>query len=132
MPFHWNMNPVVFQVGPDDARSLTPYVRPEFDADDLVNLPLHRAAVKMRLQGQTLPAFSLETHGPIAEPPDANARETRIRNRSIELYTPKNREEVLDWLKKKYTKQRFVVPPKVENSGSSDDWIVPADSGDKS
>ena len=116
---------IVFQVGPDDARALAAYLSPEFKAEDLINLDLHHAAIKMRLGGRTLPAFSLETRPrPGEEDEEAEEREERIRKRSVEQYTPKSREEVLDWLQKRYARSRFMLPREQRGSSEDENWVV--------
>ena len=96
---------VVFQCGLNDAKSLAPYYQPGFTAEDLMNQPLYSAAVKMRLSGQTLPAFTLKTLPPPSsiDKEQALAREKRIRQRSVAQYTPQTREQVLEWLAKRYS-----------------------------
>lgn len=117
---------VIFQVGPDDARALAPYVKPDFNVDDLVNLDLHRAAVKMQLHRVTLPAFSLETLPPIEKPPKASGREEFIRKASRRLHVTKTRQEVLDWLNTRYPRPGF-APPAKEFDWGDDPWVVPDD-----
>ena len=118
---------IVFQVGLNDARLLAPYFKPEFSAEDLVNLDLYQAAVKVRsADGQTLPAFSLQTPPPPGgqETESAKDREQSIRQRSIELYTPKTREEILAWLEKRYPRPRFGRTAKRTEQPGADDWVV--------
>ena len=117
---------IVFQTGPDDARALAPYYGPEFGPEDLMNLDLHEAAVKMRLGGQTLPAYGLATRPKPGDTDsqEAKEREASIRQRSIERYTPKAREEVLGWLKARYARPKFRRPPGEGAEGQSEDWVV--------
>ncbi len=96
---------VTFQCGLEDGRALSPYLRPGFETEDLVNLDKYQAAVKLRFRGETQPAFSLMGLAPLEKPPDAEERERRIRARSIELYTPKTREEVMAWLNARYPRK---------------------------
>lgn len=119
---------VVFQTSPDDAQELAPYFRPEFERDDMVNFDLYHAAVKMRSGKQTLPAFSIETRKPVEEPDNADEREAMIRARSIKLYTPKTRQEVLEWLRKRYPRPTFDFSDDEEGNDDKDDedpWVVP-------
>ena len=88
--------------GPDDARALAPFVRPEFDAEDLMNFDRFHTAVKMQVNKQSTPAFSLNTPLPVAIPDDAGQREERIRNKSIKNYTPWSKAEVEQWFTKRY------------------------------
>jgi len=114
---------IAFQVGPDDARALSPYFKPEFSQEDLINLDLYRAGVKVRLGGQNMPAFSLETLKPVAEPEDADRREALIRRRSVELYTPRTQKEVLDWLRRRYPKPEGYTG-RGESGPGDGDWVV--------
>ena len=83
----------IFRVGPEDARALTPFVRPEFDVDDLTNLDRFMAVIKMQLSGQTLRAFTLKTSPPLMKPDDADKRIRRIRQHSRKRYG-RSKEEV--------------------------------------
>jgi len=98
---------VVFQCGLDDARSLGPYLKPGFEMEDLLNFDKFNAAAYMRFNGQQQPAFSLHTRQPLpsnnrSDQETAQERERRIRDLSISNYTPHSRQEILDWLKKRY------------------------------
>ncbi len=107
---------IAFRCGLEDARALAPYTKPGFTAEDLVDLDMYQAAVKMQYGGQTQPAFSLMTHEPLPNPNkalEAVAREGRIRQRSIDHSSPKSRAEVLAWLAQRY-------PRRVKGSGSQE------------
>jgi hypothetical protein len=100
---------LVFQCGINDARALAPYLKPNFATDHLLSLDLYHAVISMRLGTQTLPAFNLITSEPIASKKPSQidlVREQRIRKLSHQLYTPKTREDILAWLKKRYPKPR--------------------------
>lgn len=104
---------VVFQCGLDDARRLAPYMAPGFTAEDLVNLDKYEAVVKLRVDGETQPAFSLsplEPHTIETFSPDERfayrQKELRIRQLSQVAYTPKTRGEVLTWLKQRYPRRK--------------------------
>jgi hypothetical protein len=116
---------IVFQIGLKDARLLAPYFKPEFEATDLVQQDLYNAAVKMRFEGRTLPAFSLVTRprpGQI-DSDQAKRRESIIRKRSVQLYTPRSREEVLAWLARRYP--RPDLPRSTSHQDDTDrGWIV--------
>lgn len=101
---------IVFQCGLDDARALAPYMSPEFEAEDLLNLGKYQAVVKLRFQGVVQPAFSLTGREPLQKPPDAEARERRIRERSVQQYTPKTRGEVMAWLAERYPRKKRLAP----------------------
>ena len=93
---------VVFRCSPDDGQTLAAYMRPEYKAHQLVNLDRYEAVVKMQVYGETQPAFSLLTLEPPPEDKESAAREAHLRQLSRELYTPKPRREVLDWLSRRY------------------------------
>lgn len=109
---------VIFRCSPDDARDLASYTKPEFDAQDLVDLNRFQTIVKMQVQGQTQPSFKLLAMPPLPVPEDALAREQRIRHQSMTTYTPKSRAEVLAWLKDRYPRRRVVS---VSDAPSSDE-----------
>ena len=118
---------IVFQLGLNDAKLLAPYFKPEFSAEDLINLDLYQTAIKVRSgAGQTLSAFSLETLPPPVGQATGSAseREQRIRERSIELYTPLTRQQVLAWLEKRYPRPRSGAAAKATEEPGTDDWFV--------
>lgn len=93
---------VIFACGPNDAQTLAPFVKPEFSAEDLVNFDRFHTAVKIQINKQSTPAFSLNTPVPVAVPDDADEREERIRKKSIKNYTPWSKEEVEQWFSERY------------------------------
>jgi hypothetical protein len=96
---------VAFQLGLDDARLLEPYFAPGFDAEHLMHLNKYEAAMTTRHHTTVLPAFSLKTLPPLTDkitPPKAAEREKYLRTLSRERYTPKRRQQVLDWLTTRY------------------------------
>lgn len=109
---------IVFQCGLDDARALTPYMKPDFETEDLLNLGRYQAVVKLRFQGVVQPAFSLTGREPLQKPPDAEARERRIRERSVQQYTPKTREEVMAWLTERYPRKKRLAQIEPDESFS--------------
>lgn len=68
---------VTFRVGRADAELLAPLYQPQFDADDLVNLPNWNACVKTTVNGQIAAPFSLQTQLPTAAPDAQLARELK-------------------------------------------------------
>ncbi len=117
---------VAFQIGERDAYILSPYYRPEFTTEDLVNQDLYHAAVKTRFKGRTMPAFNIATRRPPGnvEANEAIERERLIRQRSIELYTPKTQQEILEWLNNRYPPPTFPnAPNDAPNSPSGRDWV---------
>lgn len=113
---------IVFQISEKDAVALAPYFRPQFQPEELVNLDLHKAATKVRFMGKTLPAFSVSTMPPPGDITSESVirRERAIRNRSIQLYTPKSKKEVTDWLNKRYPPPSFISQT---NDTQGIDWI---------
>ncbi|NLF76924.1 MAG: hypothetical protein GX573_14595 [Chloroflexi bacterium] len=97
---------VMFACGADDARALSGYLAPALRPEDLMNFDRFHTAMKMQVDGKTVPTFSIQTLPPLPEPPDANEREARIRQQSIQSYTPWTRGEVEAWLENRYEKQR--------------------------
>lgn len=96
---------IMFACGPDDAKALSGYLKPNLTPDNLMNFDRFQAAVKMQVNGKTVPAFTIQTLPPIEEPPDADEREARIRESSILQYTPWTRQEVEAWMEERYEKR---------------------------
>lgn len=97
---------VCFRCSPDDARALATHMKPQFDAEALVNLDRYQMAVKLQRQGMTQPAFTVWSPEPLPTPDDAVNREQRIRALSTEQYTPKSLAEVEAWLKTRYPRRK--------------------------
>jgi len=96
---------VILPCSPDDGQALAAYTKPQFDAQALIGLDRFTAAVKLQIDGQSQPAFSIYTPEPLEVPEDGDTRAARIRERSLATYTPKSREAVLEWLRKQYPRQ---------------------------
>ncbi|HMN12488.1 MAG TPA: type IV secretion system DNA-binding domain-containing protein [Bellilinea sp.] len=93
---------ILFACGPEDARALSGYLKPSLTPDHLMSFDRFQAAVKMQVGGKSVPAFTIQTLPPLEEPPDADEREARIREKSIQNYTPWTRQEVEAWLEARY------------------------------
>jgi hypothetical protein len=94
---------VAFQCGEHDARIIA-RLRQGFEASDLMHLDKYKAGVFMRYQGETQPAFSLETR-PAPQPPDretGDKRERVLRQKSRALYNRRTSAEIMDWLTQRY------------------------------
>jgi hypothetical protein len=125
---------IAFQIGPSDADRVHAYFEPEVSGEELIKLDRFRTATKMRLHGETQPAFKMQALPPVEPPSDALGREAHIRKLSASLYTPKSRTEVMDWLKQRYPRKSFDVPKPAATSGSeakrtgdtaqAQDWVV--------
>jgi hypothetical protein len=101
---------VMFQCSPADAKIFGPYVRPQFQLEDLVNLNKFDAAVKLQYEGVTQRAFTLHTNRPLETPIDALEIAQCIRERSRQNYTPKTRSEVMTWLHDRYPRPKRPQP----------------------
>lgn len=77
---------IIFRCSPGDAQIFAGLVRPTFSETDLVNLSRFRAVVKAQYQGQTLPAFVLETERAPMRDDDAGRQVARIQRSSRERY----------------------------------------------
>lgn len=97
---------IAFACSPDDAKAVATYMRPGFDAQGLLNLDRFQAAVKLQVQAQTQPAFSLITPPPMTTSLLGTTRETQLRDLSRQQYMPHNREKVMTWLNKRYPRRR--------------------------
>jgi len=98
---------VIFQCGAKDATALAPYVRPVFDAREIVYLDRRSAIVKTQLSGKSQLPFLMTTAVWMEEPADAQEREVRIRALS---------------------RQRYALPPEPEPQAQSseDQGAIPA------
>lgn len=107
---------IAFATSPEDARMLAPFMKPGFSAEDMVNLDRFQAAVWLRHEGKTVPAFSLKTRKPEWVLDDrARQRETILRQQSVITYTPQTVDVVREWLKARY--------PRYTQAGTSYDQI---------
>jgi Helicase HerA, central domain len=93
---------VTFGCSHEDARTMSPYMKPSFDAQDLVNLDKFTCAVWMKHNEKTLPAFLLSTEPPPHSSKTTDEREGYLRQLSIQRYTPKSRAEIEAWISKRY------------------------------
>ncbi|MCL4266682.1 MAG: type IV secretion system DNA-binding domain-containing protein [Anaerolineae bacterium] len=78
---------IIFRIGTTDAPRLSTLVKPQFDSEDLLNLSRFNAIVKMQANGETLPAFSLQTAVPLETNPDDGDKINRIRTLSRQRYS---------------------------------------------
>jgi hypothetical protein len=92
----------IFEIGDTDARRLKIATAPAFDEAALMGLGKYHPAVKMRLNGQSYPAFDIYTEKPKApsdsEQAAAIARANDIRNQSSTRWTPLTREAIMEGL----------------------------------
>lgn len=102
---------ILFACGPEDARALSGYLKPSLTPDHLMSFDRFQAAVRMQVGGKSVPTFTIQTLPPLEEPPDADEREARIREKSIRNYTPWSRQEVEAWLEERY-EQRLRQRPR--------------------
>ena len=104
---------VAFKCGDPDARALSPYMKPSFSPDDLVQFDRFQAAVFMKYEGQQQPAFNIETEDIPSgtTDPDAVAKRAHtIRQTSIRQFTPMHRDEITQWLKARYPRHQRSRP----------------------
>ncbi len=90
---------VSFRVGAEDAEFLEKEFKPEFYADDFVNLPKYNIYTKLMIDGVATRPFSAETLPPFPEP--ESSHEEKIIKVSRERYgTPKEEveEKIEKWL----------------------------------
>lgn len=102
---------IVFRCSPKDSGKLMQYMQPEYKKHELANLDKYQAAVKMQVEAQTQPAFTLFPHPPLEEPNDADERVARLRKQAHQQL--RSREDVLAWLNERY--------PRVARRGRSAD-----------
>lgn len=116
---------VAFQVGDDDARTLSNYTKPQFEAYDLSHLEVHQAAVFMRYNGSLQPAFSIQPQPISGEIQHAAGldKEARIRRLSIKQYTPHSREQIVEWLSKRYPRKVRPSPTNITSEGDHFDHV---------
>lgn len=116
---------IAFEVGIDDARSLLPYLEPNFTDNALVALGKYTAALSMLdADGKRHPAFTLETLPPPGYGQTQFEREAYLRRRVIERWQFKPYDEVLTSIQQRYADcGASAVPPKptkpITSSGTS-------------
>lgn len=103
-------NTVSFAVGTDDARELGTYMKPTFTVEDLTELGIRRAAIKTAIDGKSQPPFLVDTLPPPPPHPEGQSRVERIKQRSIEQWTPWSQNKVLAWLSERYPRTNFGIP----------------------
>lgn len=107
---------LMFRCGPDDARLLGRFIRPQFDADTLLNLDRFATVVKMQQAGETMPAFSIATPEPL-KPGNDDELIDSMRKASREAYG-RPAEEIDAELAQRY--QRHALGEEPVQAGSSD------------
>lgn len=106
---------ISFRIGPDDASIIEKQFHPEFDADDLINIPNYNFYIKYLIDG--MPTNSFSANG---EPPLPNF-EISFKNEIIEnsrAQYARNREEVEKDIKKwsalEFASSNYIPPSKTE------------------
>ena len=102
-------NTVSFEVGSDDAKELSTYMKPTFTVEDLTKLGKHRAAIKTTIGGMSQPPFLVDTLPPPPRHPEGESRVERIKTRSQDQWTPMSQIYVLAWLAERYPRSKFGV-----------------------
>lgn len=117
---------VAFEVGEPDAKAFATYLKPSFTVSDLVALGKYRAAVSLRYQNQRQPAFTLETLPPprLDNEQVGASRESDLRQKSVENYTPMTYIQVQDELRKRYGPSQTPPTGTSPNDGG-DDYFEP-------
>ena len=95
-----------FKCGDETARVMKGRMAPQFEASDLIEMDLYKAAARILYKGQQMPAFLLETPPPPTLPENAEAREADLRTRSDEREGRAALEKILKWLREKYPRKR--------------------------
>jgi len=116
-----------FELGEPDAKAVASYVKPHLTPEDLMRLGRFKMATVMRYKGERLPTFTINTLPPPKQKDRKRAidRETYLRQKSVENYTPKSYDDVNGWLRDKYRSQS---KPDQEINGkddSDDEFIQP-------
>ncbi len=118
---------MAFEVGDTDAKAFAPYLKPSFEAQELVGLGKYRAAVSLRYQNHRQPAFTLETLPPPhpENPAAGEAREAYLRQKSIENFTPMPYSQVLDELRRRYGPDQPIAEETPTSGGDDDNGFEP-------
>ncbi len=102
---------ISFECSPDEARLTAKLYEPDVSQEQLIRLGKGRAAVRTRLDGQTLPAFIVRTHpAPQREGQVAGEREELL-NRSRRNLGLLPVAEVDGWLDRRYHSEAYRTPP---------------------
>ncbi len=70
---------IMFRLGPQDGQALAPFVRPQFNQEDLMNLNRFTTVISMQHAGESLPAFNMATLPPVQPDDDGPIRSARLR-----------------------------------------------------
>jgi len=108
-----------FEIGYSDARAMQHYMT-TFDVDALTSLGKYKAATSMRYNNDRQPSFLLETFPPIGQgigEERAKKRESFIRHGSVDNYTPKSYDEVINWVREQYDADSVQSPDNDEDKG---------------
>jgi hypothetical protein len=92
----------IFEVGINDAKTLSPYFEPEVERTTLMNLGKGHMAIKTRAQGKTLPAFTVST----LPPPPQNEVELILLEEKQAEYDFLPQQEVKTWLNNRYGRRK--------------------------
>lgn len=84
---------VMFRLGPQDTTVMVPFIKPQFENEDLLNLDQFETIVKMRLKGKTLPAFNMNTLPALSLPEETRAAAVTLIEQSRAKYA-RPKEEV--------------------------------------
>ena len=84
---------IMFSLGSKDTTTMAPYVKPQFDSEDLLNLDQFETIVKMRLKGKALQAFNMNTLPALSLPEEKRAAASQLIEQSRTKYA-RPKEEV--------------------------------------
>ncbi|MBZ0293851.1 MAG: type IV secretory system conjugative DNA transfer family protein [Anaerolineae bacterium] len=96
---------VAFQCSISHAIELAQLMKPQFNSEQLAELPRYLSAIKMQYKGRSQPAFHASIGSTSFSQLDGAETGQRIRESSIRLYTPTTAEEVKRSLNERYAKR---------------------------
>jgi hypothetical protein len=102
----------IFQVGVDDAHFLAPYYEPVITKGELLNLDLHKIAVRMRRDKKTLPPIVLATKQVEAISSSVTIEELRAKVEKELLPS----HAVRSWLRERRNRTEPTIPPQIKSS----------------
>jgi hypothetical protein len=109
-----------FEAAPEEAQKTAKLYEPYVTAEEIIKLGIGKAALRTRWQGETIPSFITATLPRPKATNDTEVDPTAIEQRSRENLGLVTRQEVEDFLEKRYDSDLFNAPPDDASAGLTD------------